>query len=131
MMTEYPELEGFIADWFARFDRLDPIDAFLPDLHPQVVWDMPDIDRALNGHARVRAWYDGVLATLQRPTEHHVGDIDIGNGRAAFTVLFRARTHDGTLIEARVREHWRFDLRPDGKPLITHYSAQMLEEADT
>ena len=131
MMTENPKLVGFIGDWFARFDRLDPIDAFLPDLHPQVVWDMPDIDRALTGHARVRAWYDGVLATLQRPTEHHVSDIEIGKGQAAFTVLFRARTHDGTPIEARVREHWRFDLRPDGKPLITHYSAQMLEEADT
>lgn len=130
-MTDTSKISGFIADWFARFDRLDPIDAFLPDLHPQVDWDMPDVDRALTGHARVRAWYEGVLATLQRPTEHHVSDIEIGDGRAAFTVLFRARTHDGAQIEARVREHWRFDLQADGRPLITHYSAQILEEADT
>ena len=130
-MTDTSKISAFIADWFARFDRLNPIDAFLPDLHPQVDWDMPDVDRALTGHARVRAWYEGVLAPLQRPTEHHVSDIEIGDGRAAFTVLFRARTHDGAQIEARVREHWRFDLQADGRPLITHYSAQILEEADT
>ena len=128
MTTDIP---AFIADWFARFDRLEPIEAFLPDLHPQVHWDMPDIDLSLTGHDRVRAWYIGVLETLQRPTEHHVSNIRVGDGTASFEVLLRARTFDGQLIEARVHEDWRFDFRPDGRPLITHYSAQMLEEAHT
>lgn len=129
-MTDVAKITDFIADWFARFDRLDPVEAFLRDLHPQVNWEMPDADSRLNGHARVRAWYAGVLDTLQRPTEHHVSNIEIDPGQARFTVLFRARTQDGTQIEARVREHWRYDLQPDGRPLITSYSAQILEEAD-
>lgn len=125
------DIPAFIADWFARFDRLDPIDAFLPDLHRQVDWDMPDVDPSLSGHDRVRAWYAGVLETFQRPTEHHVSNIRVGDGTASLEVLLRARTFDGQLIEARVREDWRFDIRPDGRPLITHYSAHMLEEANT
>ncbi|WP_170328486.1 hypothetical protein [Ruegeria arenilitoris] len=130
-MANDTQIRDFIADWFARFDRLDPIDAFLPDLHPQVDWDMPDTDRTLPGHDRVRAWYAGVLATLQSPTEHRVSDISVGDGAASFTVLFRARTFGGDTIEANVREDWRFDIRPDGRPYITHYSARMLEEANT
>lgn len=130
-VTDYPEIRGFIADWFARFDRLDPIDAFLPDLHPDVEWDTPDIDTALGGHDRVRAWYRGVLETLQRPTEHHVSKIVIKPGAAQFEVLFRATTVAGDLIEASVQEDWRFETRADGRPLITHYSAKFLQEADT
>jgi hypothetical protein len=38
--TDHTRVRAFIADWFARFDRLAPIDAFLPNLHPQVDWDM-------------------------------------------------------------------------------------------
>lgn len=119
-VTDYPEIRGFIADWFARFDRLDPIDAFLPD-----------IDTALGGHDRVRAWYRGVLETLLRPTEHHVSKIVIKPGAAQFEVLFRATTVAGDLIEASVQEDWRFETRADGRPLITHYSAKFLQEADT
>lgn len=130
-MTDYPEIRLFIADWFARFDRLDPIDAFLPDLHPDVHWDMPDVDTTLNGHDRVRAWYRGALANLQRPTEHHVSNVAITPGAAQFDVLFRAATVAGERLEARVRENWRFETRPDGRPLITHYSATFLQEADT
>ncbi|WP_425085065.1 nuclear transport factor 2 family protein [Ruegeria profundi] len=130
-MTNYPEIRGFIADWFARLDRLDPIDAFLPDLHPDVDWDMPDIDTTLSGHDRVRAWYRGVLETLKRPTEHHVSKITITPGAAQFEVLFRATTIAGDHIEARVQEDWRFETRPDGRPLITHYSATLLQEAVT
>ncbi|WP_293574224.1 hypothetical protein [Phaeobacter sp.] len=92
---------------------------------------MPDVDLSLSGHARVRAWYDGILEIFQRPTEHHVSNIRVSDGTASFEVLLRARTFDGQLIEARVREDWRFDIRPDGRPLITHYSAQTLEEAHT
>lgn len=122
-------IRSFIADWFARFDRLDPIEAFLPDLHPEVDWDMPDADQGLNGHDRVRAWYSGVLSSFVAPTEHHISDIEIGDGTISFTVLMRARTHDARLIEAHVHEDWRFVLRPDGRPLITHYSAKPLEKA--
>lgn len=120
---------AFIADWFTRFDRLEPIDAFLSDLHPQVDWDMPDVDRSLAGHDRVRSWYKGVLETFQSPTEHHVSDIQISEGKATFTVLFRAKTFDETTVEANVREHWHFDIRPGGRPLITTYTAEFLEEA--
>ncbi|WP_170753471.1 nuclear transport factor 2 family protein [Ruegeria lacuscaerulensis] len=130
-ITDFPEIRGFIADWFARFDRLDPIDAFLPDLHPDVDWDMLDVDTTLTGHDRVRAWYRGVLETLQRPTEHHVSKIAIKPNAAQFEVLFRATTVAGDRIEARVHENWRFEKRSDGRPLITHYSAQLLQEADT
>ena len=130
-MTDYPEIRAFIADWFARFDRLDPIEAFLPDLHPDVNWDMPDTDRNLMGHDRVRAWYGNVLETLQRPTEHHVSNVKITLNEARFEVLFRARTVAGETIEARVQEYWRYDIRPDGRPLITSYSANLLQEADT
>ncbi|MCA0907719.1 hypothetical protein LCM27_15055 [Ruegeria marisrubri] len=129
-MTQNTEIRAFIADWFARFDRLDPIDAFLADLHPDVDWDMPDADPRLSGHARVRAWYAGVLETFQSPTEHHASDIETGDGWASFNVLFRARTHAGDTVEAHVREDWRFDTRPDGRPLITHYSARLLEETN-
>ena len=48
------DIPAFIADWFARLDRLDPIEAFLPDLHPEVHWDMPGVDLSLRGHDRVR-----------------------------------------------------------------------------
>ncbi len=130
-MTDYPEIRSFIADWFARFDRLDPIDAFLPDLHPDVDWDMPDVDTALSGHDRVRAWYRGVLEALQRPTEHHISKVEIKPDTAQFEVLFCATTVSGDHIEARVQEHWRFETRPDGRPLITHYSARFLQEEDT
>ena len=130
-MSNETQIRAFIADWFARFDRLDPIEAFLPDLHPDVDWDMPDTDPALLGHDRVRAWYAGVLSTLQRPTEHHVSNIQVTPGAAQFEVLFRARTTTGETIEARVQENWRFDTRPDGRPLITKYSAKLLQEADT
>lgn len=126
--TDHTRVRAFIADWFARFDRLEPIDAFLPDLHPQVDWDMPDVDCSLTGHDRVRSWYQGVLNSFQAPTEHHVSDIEVGAGTATFIVLFRAATFDGVTVEARVREHWRFDLRPDGRPLITSYSAELLKE---
>ncbi len=129
-MNNYPEIRGFIADWFAQFDRLDPIEAFLPNLHPEVDWDMPDVDTTLNGHDRVCAWYRGVLETLQRPTEHHVSKVEIRPGAAKFEVLFRATTVAGDHIEARVQENWRFETRPDGRPLITHYSAQFLQETD-
>lgn len=128
-MTDHRIIHDFIVDWFARFDRLDPIEMFLPDLHPGVDWDMPDIDRSLHGHDRVRNWYAGVLETLQRPTEHHVSNVQITDAAATFEVLFRARTTSGDTIEARVREHWRFDVRTDGNPLITSYSAEILEEA--
>ncbi|UWQ90854.1 hypothetical protein K3727_19220 [Rhodobacteraceae bacterium M382] len=127
--TDHTIVRAFIADWFARFDRLEPVDAFLSDLHPQVGWDMIDIDRTLSGHDRVRSWYQGVLNTFQAPTEHHVSDIEIGEGKVSFTVLFRANTFDGTTVEANVREHWRFDTRPDGRPLITTYTAELLEKA--
>ncbi len=125
-MNDYPEIRGFIADWFARFDRLDPIEMFLRNLHPEVAWEMPDADNSLTGHDRVRAWYAEVLKTLQRPTEHHVSKIDISPDTARFEVLFRARTFSGEPIEARVQESWRFDTRPDGRPLITSYSAKFL-----
>lgn len=124
------DIYDFIADWFARFDRLDPIEAFLSDLHPQVEWDMLDVDRNLNGHDRVRSWYAGVLETFQAPTEHHVSDIKVSRNQVTFIVLFRATTFQGEILELRVLEHWRFDQRPNGRPLITHYSAQILEEAD-
>lgn len=129
--TDYAKTRAFVADWFHRFDRLDPIDAFLPDLHPDVDWDMMDVDRTLTGHGRVRAWYAGVLQSFQAPTEHHVSNLAIGDGKLSFNVLFRARTFDSTLIEANVREQWQFDTRPDGRPLITKYSAHLLEEANT
>jgi hypothetical protein len=125
-MTDYPDIRRFIADWFVRFDRLDPIEAFLPDLHPNVNWDMPDVDTTLSGHDRVRAWYRGVLETLQRPTEHHVSNVAITPGVAQFEVLFRATTVAGERLEARVQENWRFETRPNGSPLITHYSAKFL-----
>ncbi|NOD36499.1 MULTISPECIES: nuclear transport factor 2 family protein [unclassified Ruegeria] len=130
-MNDYPEIRSFITDWFAGFDRLDPIDAFLQDLHPDVDWDMPDIDAALIGHERVRAWYAKVLATLQSPTEHHVSNIEITPDAAQFEVLFRAQTIAGEAIEARVQENWRFDVRPNGRPFITSYSAKLLQETIT
>lgn len=127
--TDPAMIRAFVADWFARFDRLEPIDAFLPDLHPQVDWDMMDADRSLSGHDCVRSWYQGVLNTFQAPTEHHVSGIEIGEGKVSFAVLFRARTFDGATVEANVRENWRFDIRPDGRPLITTYTAELLKEA--
>ena len=120
------DISAFIADWFARFDRLAPLDTFLPNLHPQVDWDMPHVDRSLSGHNRVRAWYANVVETFQRPTEHHISNLSVSATAASFEVLFRARTFDGQLIVARVQEAWRFDIMPDGSPLITHYSAKML-----
>ena len=129
-MSTSPDVPAFIADWFARFDRLDPIGSFLPDLHPNVHWDMPDVDPALTGHQRVRAWYHGVLETFQRPTEHHVSNIQYDETSATFEVLFRARTFAGEIVEAHVREHWRFEIRPNGRPLITHYTAEILQEAE-
>ncbi|PSL19380.1 hypothetical protein [Shimia abyssi] len=131
MTDTYQQIvRAFIADWFSRFDRLEPIDAFLPDLHPQVDWDMMDVDRSLFGHDRVRAWYVGVLQTLKAPTEHHVSDIEVGDGEASFNVLFRAKTYDGATIQANVHERWCFDIRADGRPLITKYTAQMIEDTD-
>ena len=129
-MTDNPEIRAFIADWFSRFDRLDPIEAFLGDLHPDVDWDMPDVDTALSGHDRVCAWYAAVLDTFQRPTEHHVSEIKITPGAAEFEVLFRAKLLGGGTIEARVQENWRYETRPDGRPLITFYTAKFLEETD-
>lgn len=125
-MDQHEALLAFISDWFKRFDRLDPIDAFLPDLHPQVEWDMPDVDRSLTGHDRVRAWYTGVLETFRAPTEHHISDIDVQDGKVTFKVLFRAHTFAGEVVEASVRENWRFETRTDGRPLITHYSVKFL-----
>ncbi len=130
-MNDYSEIRSFIADWFARFDRLDPIEAFLQDLHPDVDWDMPDVDTTLKGQERVRAWYANVLATLQRPTEHHVSKIEVTPGAAQFEVVFRAKTVAGESIEARVQENWRFDVKPNGRPLITSYSAKLLQETNT
>jgi len=127
-MTQTPDIPAFIADWFGRFDRLDPIEAFLPDLHPQVDWDMPDVDPSLTGHGRVKAWYVGVLDTFQRPTEHHLSNISVGDGTASFHVFFRARTHSGDWVEASVREDWRFEVQPNGRPLITSYAATFLDE---
>ncbi|MEX0300791.1 MAG: nuclear transport factor 2 family protein [Leisingera sp.] len=125
------DMHSFIADWFGRFDRLEPVEAFLADLHPNVDWDMPDADPNLEGHARVRAWYAGVLDTFQRPTEHHVTGITVGGSTVSFYVTFRSRTLRGGTIEAHVREDWRFEPRPNGRPLITHYSARLLEEANS
>ena len=130
-VADFPEIRAFIVEWFQRFDRLDPIDVFLPDLHPEVVWDMPDVDRTLSGHARERDWYETVQAALQRPTEHHVSKIKIASDTAEFEVLFRARNVSGSALEVRVQESWRFERRPDGRPLITYYSAKVLQEADT
>lgn len=130
-MTDHSEIRAFIVNWFARFDRLDPIEAFLPDLHPDVDWDMPDADISLKGHDRVRAWYAGILETLQRPTEHHISKVEVTSNTAQFEVLFRAKTVTGDQIEAYVQEYWRFDTRPDGNPLITSYSATLLQKADT
>lgn len=110
-MTDYPEIRSFIADWFARFDRLDPIDAFLLDFHPDVDWDMPDVDTTLSGHDRVRAWYRGVLETLQRPTEHHVSKIAIEPGTARFEVLFRARQSRASVSKRGFRKTGA--LKPD------------------
>ena len=121
-------VHSFIADWFQRFDRLDPVEAFLPDLHPDVVWDMPDIDPNLHGHARFKAWYAAVLDTLVPPTEHHLSNITVAGNTATFNVQLRARTRDGTTIQANVREDWHFTPRADGTPLITHYTATFLQE---
>ncbi|MBE1284169.1 MAG: hypothetical protein GJ676_12735 [Rhodobacteraceae bacterium] len=128
-MKDTTNVTSFIADWFERFDQLAPIGSFLPDLHPQVHWDMPDTDPDLHGHDRVRDWYDKVLATFTRPTEHHVTDIQVSDHDATFNVLFRGRTHQGELIELSVRETWRFEIRADGRPLITQYSASLPYEA--
>jgi len=130
-MTHETEIRAFVADWFARFDRLEPIDAFLTDLHPNVVWDMPGIDLALAGHARVRDWYAGVLKTFESPTEHHVSQLEIGAETVSFNVLFRARTHQGDTVEAHVHEDWRIEIRPDGRPLITQYSAREIEREES
>lgn len=127
-MNSNTTINDFIADWFHRFDRLEPAEAFLADLHPEVDWNMPNVDPELHGHERFRAWYADILKTFQRPTEHHVSDISVAGDAASFKVLLRARTIDGEAIEINVREHWRFKLRADGRPLITHYSVELLEE---
>lgn len=122
-MQDNQKIKDFIADWFSRFDRLDPIEAFLPDLAPDVDWDMPDADLSLTGHDRFKAWYEAILNTFERPTEHEISNIEIADGSLSFYVVLRARFKNGGSIEAKVREEWRFDVRPDGSPLLTHYKA--------
>ncbi|MEM9629750.1 MAG: NAD(P)H-dependent oxidoreductase [Pseudomonadota bacterium] len=127
-MSNEAVMKTFIADWFQRFDRLDPPEAFLKDLDRNVEWDMPNVSPSLHGHDRFLDWYAGVLESFEAPTEHHVSKIALDSGTAEFEVLFRARLKDGSSVEARVREQWRYILRPEGQPLITHYSATSIEE---
>lgn len=127
-MTQEHIIKGFIARWFEQFDHLADAEVFLADLTPDVIWDVPDVDTSLHGHERFKAWYAGVLEILERPTEHHVSNIEIGEGSASLKVLFRARLKDGGRLEVQVQEHWCFELREDGQPLITHYVAIPLEE---
>ncbi|MEX0277893.1 MAG: hypothetical protein AB3N19_10270 [Ruegeria sp.] len=115
-MPNDTNIRAFIADWFARFDRLDPIEAFLPDLHPDVERNMPDLDTDLTGHDRVRLCYAGVLETLRKPTEHHVSEADVTPGTTSFEVLFRAKTKTGNRDEAPVSVDWQFAIRSDGRP---------------
>lgn len=126
MQTE-TRMKAFIADWFGRFDRLDPVEAFLPDLHPDVDWDMEDADRSLHGHARFKAWYAQILKTLQAPTEHEISDIRLSGNTVTFRVAVRARLMDGTPISLTAAERWTFALREDGAPLITAYAAKILD----
>lgn len=118
-MTPMPDdtnIRAFIADWFARFDRLNPIEAFLPDSHPGVEWNMPDLDTDLTGHDRVRLSYAGVLETPRKPTEHYVSEADVTPGTASFEVLFRAKTNTGNRVVAPVRVDWQFAIRSEGRP---------------
>ncbi|PLK70268.1 hypothetical protein C0V73_12875 [Rhizobium sp. TH135] len=116
---------NFITDWFYRFDRLDPVDAFLPNLHPDVEWDMPDVDRTLHGHARFRAWYVGVLASFLRPTQHDLSEIDVQEGTVSFKVRLRAQLAQGSHVDVTAREIWRYQLSEEGFPLLTHYSVKI------
>ncbi len=127
-MPHETTIKRFLSDWFGRFDRLEPIEVFLPDLHPDVVWDMEGIDENLHGHARVKAWYAGILAQLKTPTEHHLSQIEVDTDTVQFEVLFAAETKEGIKIGGRVKEHWRFETRADGRLLITHYKATPLDD---
>jgi ketosteroid isomerase-like protein len=118
-------MQAFIANWFARFDRLDPVDAFLPNLHPDVIWDMPDIDASLHGHDRFRAWYATVLSTFTSPTTHRLSDIHITENEVRFTVEMHANLLDGAPVHITAKEHWRYSLTAAGSPLITHYTVEI------
>lgn len=123
-MTQHHQMRAFIEDWFRRFDRLDPVDAFLPNLHHDVVWDMPDIDHDLHGHARFKAWYEQVLSTFAPPTVHDLHDIQITENEVRFSVELRARQLDGTPFHVTAKERWRYSLTSAGVPLITHYTIE-------
>ncbi|MES0811816.1 hypothetical protein ABLO27_20170 [Roseibium sp. SCPC15] len=127
-MSNEAAMRAFITDWFQRFDRLDPPEAFLEDLDPNVEWNMPDVSVSLSGHERFLDWYAGVLESFEAPTEHHVSKISAGRSSADFEVLFRARLKNGSCVEMKVREQWQYVLRPDGQPLITRYSATPVKE---
>lgn len=124
-MERYPEIQAFIADWFQRFDRLDPVDAFLPNLHPDVVWDMPDVNEALHGHARFKDWYAYILNTFARPTVHDLSDIQVTDKEVSFSVELRAKLLDGSALNVTAHEQWRYEIDRDGQPIITHYAVQI------
>jgi hypothetical protein len=126
-MTSETRMIRFITDWFQRFDRLDPPEAFLPNLAPDVEWDMPDIDPGLHGHNRFLAWYAGIRDLLEAPTEHRISGIALQGNSVSFTAAVAARTKSGEHLELTAEETWQFRFREDGEPLITHYSAKLLD----
>ena len=120
-------IKDFITDWFQRFDRLDPVEAFLPNLAPNVDWNAPDSDLSLTGHDRFKAWYDDILETFERPTTHDVSNVVIGDGVAEFDVKLGARTKAGESVALTAREVWRFQQSEAGQPLITQYDVSIKE----
>lgn len=131
-------IAAFVADWFARFDRLAPADAFMPDLAPDVVWQMDGVDTTLHGHARFDAWYAGILTWLAAPTVHTVGPLHITKDPtrdgASFDVRFHVRVTGNTLagdpVDLRAVEAWRVRQRPSGRPLITHRAEALGQPAE-
>lgn len=118
-------IRAFVADWFSRFDRLDPPSHFLPNLAQDVHWNAPDSDLALHGHERFLAWYEDVLATFERPTEHDIINIVEADGAVSFDVQLRAITQAGERVVVNAHESWRYEIEASGTPIITHYDVSI------
>ncbi len=118
-------VRDFVIEWFGKFDQLAPAEDFIPYLDPMVDWDMPDADPSLFGHEKFRAWYASILDSFVPPCIHDISDVQISHNTLCFAARFRGNLKVGGQIDARVRETWKYTLRPDGTPNITHYKVTL------
>ncbi|WP_068113454.1 hypothetical protein [Tropicimonas marinistellae] len=127
-MTSATDMHEFIDGWFRNLDQLVPAAVFLANLDPEVEWNMEDAVRSLSGHDRFRARYAGTVAPR---CIHDISEGEVADGTARFTARFRGELKVGGKIDARVRETWACEMRPDGSPNITHNKAEPIQEDET